>query len=310
MNPRSGGGKVGQFRLVELAEHLGARVLLAGPGQDAGALARRAVAEGAEVLGVAGGDGTVSTVAAVAAEADRAFVVVPAGTRNHFARDLGLDIHDPAATLHALREGERARVDLGLVAGRPFVNNVSFGVYADALLSPNYRQGKARALASAAGPYLEGRQWVDASVNTPDGPIEAPQIVLISNNPYHIATPRYLGRRFALDGAVLGAIVVKGSPGSAPPRLPHLVRDAAEPGATPGGEGLITWSAPRITLHGAAPAVAAGVDGEAVTLPLPLTCEIWPRALCVLLPSDRPGIPQEPHPPRLPRRPSQRPHAG
>jgi hypothetical protein len=73
------------------------------------------------VLGVAGGDGTVSTVAAVTAVADRALVVVPAGTRNHFARDLGLDVHDPAATLRALRDGERAQVNLGLVAGRPFV---------------------------------------------------------------------------------------------------------------------------------------------------------------------------------------------
>lgn len=306
MNPRSGGGKVGQFRLVELAERLGARVLLAGPGQDVGALARRAVAEGTEVLGVAGGDGTVSTVAAVAAEADRALLVVPAGTRNHFARDLGLDIHDPAATLHALRDGERARVDLGLAAGRPFLNNVSFGVYADALLNPDYRHGKARALASAAGPYLEGRQWVDAGVDTPQGQIEHPQVVLISNNPYHITTPRYLGRRFALDGAVLGAILVKGPPNVAPQPLPHLVHDVADRDAAP-GEGLITWSAPRITLHGAGPALTAGVDGEAVTLPLPLTCEIWPRALCVLLPSDRPGIPPEPHRPRAPR-PEQRPH--
>ena len=306
MNPRSGGGKVEQFRLVEVAERLGARVLLAGPGQDAGALARQAVSEGAQVLGVAGGDGTVSTVAAVAAESNRALLIVPAGTRNHFARDLGLDIHDPAATMHALRDGERTRVDLGLVAGRPFVNNVSFGVYADALLSPAYRESKARTLASVAGPYLEGRQWVDASVDTPEGTIERPQVMLVSN----IATPRYLGWRFALDGAVLGAILLKGSPGSAPPPFPHLVRDMAERGATPGGEGLITWSAPRVTLHGATPTVAAGVDGEAVTLALPLTCEIWPGALRVLLPMGRPGLPQEPRPPRPPGRLSPRPHAG
>jgi diacylglycerol kinase family enzyme len=126
--------------------------------------------------------------------------------------------------------------------------------------------------------------------------------VIVSNNPYHIATPRNLGRRFALDGGVLGAIVVKRSPDSAPEPLPRLVQQAAERGATPGAEGLTTWSAARITLHGAAPSVAAGVDGEAVTLPLPLTCEIRPRALRVLLPSDRPGIPREPRPPRSPRR--------
>ena len=310
MNPRSGGGRVEHFRLVEVAEQLGARVLLAGPGQDARALARRAVSVGAEVLGVAGGDGTVSAVAAVAAESDRALLVVPAGTRNHFARDLGLDIHDPAATMYALRDGELARVDLGLVAGRPFVNNVSFGVYAEALLTPGYREDKARTLASVAGPYLGGRHWVDASVDTPEGMIERPQVMLVSNNPYHIATPRYLGWRFALDGAVLGAILLKGSHDSAPPPFPRLIRGIAERGATPGGEGLITWSAPRITLQGTAPTVAAGVDGEAVTLALPLTCEIWPRALRVLLPAGRPGLPHEPRPPRTPGRPSPRPHAG
>ena len=295
MNPRSGDGKVARFRLVEVAEILGARVLLAGPGQDAATLARRALEDGAEVLGVAGGDGTVSTVAAVAAEADRPLMVVPAGTRNHFARDLGLDIRDPAAAVQALRDGERVWVDLGLVAGRPFVNNVSFGVYAEALLDPRYREAKARVLASAAGPYLEGRQWVDAVVDTPQGTIDHPQVVLVSNNPYHIATPRHVGRRFALDRGVLGAIVVKLSPGSVPEPLPRLVRDVAEHGTTAAGEGLITWSAARITLHGAGPTVPAGVDGEAVPLPLPLTCEIRPRALCVLLPKDRPGTPREPN---------------
>jgi diacylglycerol kinase family enzyme len=308
-NPRSGGGKVARFRLVEVAKLLGVRVLLAGPGQDAAALARRALADGAEVLGVAGGDGTVSTVAAVAADAGLPLVVVPAGTRNHFARDLGLDIRDPAAALLALRDGEPMRVDLGIVAGRPFVNNVSFGMYADALLDPRYREAKAQALASVAGPYLEGRQWVDAGVDTPEGTIERPQVVLVSNNPYHIATPRYLGRRLGLDGGVLGGIVVKRFPRSAPAPLPRLLHDVGERGSTPGGEGLITWSAPRITLHGAAPSVAAGVDGEAVTLPLPLTCEIQPLALRVLLPSDRPGTPREPRPPRPPRRPGHRPDA-
>jgi diacylglycerol kinase family enzyme len=83
-----------------------------------------------------------------------------------------------------------------------------------------------------------------------------------------------------------------------------------ERGATPGAEGLTTWSAARITLHGAGPSVAAGVDGEAVTLPLPLTCKIRPRALRVLPPSDRPGIPREPRPPRSPRRAGHRPDAG
>src|SRR3954452_2316883 len=193
MNPRSGNGAVARFGLVEAAEHLGVEALLTSAEQDAASLARRAVAEGAEVLGVAGGDGTVSAVAAVAAGADLPLLVVPAGTRNHFARDLGLDVHRPATALAALDGGEEARVHLGSVGGRTFVNNVSFGVYADALLTPGYRQSKGYAFASVAGPYLEGRQWVDADVETPRGTVQRPQLILVSNNAYHFETAHHLG---------------------------------------------------------------------------------------------------------------------
>ena len=103
MNPRSGGGKVARFGLKERAEALGAEVaLLEGPGTvDVAALARKAVADGADLLGAAGGDGTQALVAGIAAEHDLPFLVISAGTRNHFALDLGLDREDPAACLGA-----------------------------------------------------------------------------------------------------------------------------------------------------------------------------------------------------------------
>ncbi len=145
MNPKSGGGKVERFGLVERAEELGARVILLDPSadNDVTALAERAVAEGADLLGVAGGDGTQALVAAVAAEHDLPFLVISAGTRNHFALDLGLDRTDPSTCLNALTDGEELRVDLGSVAGRAFVNTVSFGVYADVVHHPEYRDAKA-----------------------------------------------------------------------------------------------------------------------------------------------------------------------
>jgi hypothetical protein len=107
MNPRSGGGKVGRFGLKDKAEALGAQVaLLDGPGTvDVAALARQAVADGADLLGVAGGDGTQALVAGIAAEHDLPFLVISAGTRNHFALDLGLDRQNPAACLDALTDG-------------------------------------------------------------------------------------------------------------------------------------------------------------------------------------------------------------
>ncbi|MER6114125.1 diacylglycerol/lipid kinase family protein [Streptomyces hirsutus] len=169
-NPRSGGGKTARYGLVQRAEDMGAQVWTTSAERDAASLARNAVQQGAQVLGVMGGDGTVSAVAAVAADTGRSLVVVPAGTRNHFARDLGLDLRDPGQALDALVNGEPAQVDLGMLGSRVFVNNVSFGMYADALLEPGYREDKPRAFATVAPDYLKGGQWVEARVDTPRGP--------------------------------------------------------------------------------------------------------------------------------------------
>ncbi|MHB9863429.1 diacylglycerol/lipid kinase family protein [Streptomyces sp. YIM S03343] len=298
-NPRSGGGKTARYSLVQRAEDMGAQVRMTSAERDAASLARNAVEEGAQVLGVAGGDGTVSAVAAVAADEGLPLVVIPAGTRNHFARDLGLDLRDPGLALDALADGEPTQVDLGVLGSRVFVNNVSFGMYADALLEPGYREDKPRAFATVAPDYLKGKQWVEARMDTPLGTVEYPQVVLISNNPYHLATPRWLGRRFSLTTGELGAIVLK-HPAQAPPDLLRHLRGELRQhkrGAGPPGEGAVVWSAPAITLHGDVRHLDAGIDGEAVRLPLPVRCGIRPGALRVLLPKDRPGLPPE-HPVR------------
>jgi diacylglycerol kinase family enzyme len=303
MNPRSGEGKVRRFGLIERAERLGAQVRMTGGDLGAAALARHAVEQGAQVLGVAGGDGTVAAVAAVAAETDRPLVVVPAGTRNHFARDLGLDIRNPARALTALVDAEPVRVDLGSVESRVFVNNVSFGVYAEALLEPGYRQAKARSFASVTPRYLEGQRWVDARIGTPVETIEDPQVVLVSNNPYHLSTLRYLGRRFSLSTGELGAIVIKRPadlPALPPPDLlPRLRQDLRRHGSTRSpGTGVVTWSATQVELDGGVSHLTAGIDGEPVNLRLPIMCRIRPAALQILLPQGRPGVPEEPAPDR------------
>jgi hypothetical protein len=156
MNPRSGGGKVGRFHLVEKAEAAGCRVVLLDGGQDVAELARQAVAEGADLLAVAGGDGTQALVAEVAARHDVPFLVIPAGTRNHFALGLGLDRDDPAAALDALAHGSEIRVDLGYAADRVFVNNASFGVYAFVVTDPAYRDAKAGTALRALPALLTG----------------------------------------------------------------------------------------------------------------------------------------------------------
>jgi diacylglycerol kinase family enzyme len=129
---------------------------------DVAALTRTAVADGADLLGVAGGDGTQALVAAVAAEHGIPLLVISAGTRNHFALDLGLDREDPSRCLDALRDGVELRVDLGVIGGRPFVNNASFGAYAAVVQSPAYRDDKAHTTAEMLPDLLvghRGRRW-------------------------------------------------------------------------------------------------------------------------------------------------------
>jgi hypothetical protein len=144
MNPKSGGGKVGRFGLKRKAEDLGAEVfLMDGPEPvNVAEVARQAVANGADVLGVAGGDGTQALVAGVAAHYGIPFVVITAGTRNHFALDLELDRENPAACLDALSDGIELQVDLGVIGGQTFVNNASFGAYAEVVQTPAYRDDK------------------------------------------------------------------------------------------------------------------------------------------------------------------------
>ncbi|KOG33009.1 MULTISPECIES: diacylglycerol/lipid kinase family protein [Streptomyces] len=285
MNPKSGGGKVGRFRLVDRAEALGARVTVLDPDApaDVAALAREAAAGGADLLGVAGGDGTQALVAAVAAEYDLPFLVISAGTRNHFAMDLGLDRSDPARCLGALTDGEELRIDLGDVAGRPFVNTVSFGVYADVVQRPEYRDDKA-GTALALMPDLlvgDGVQRVDARVDGTE--LSAQQALLISNNVYESSDEFGSGaRRPSLDGGELGvlAIRVEGAAGAA---------DLAVRGS--GSSALTVLTARRVEVTSAAKEIPVAVDGEALRMTTPVVCTVRPGALRVLVPRDRPGVP-------------------
>ncbi|WP_311775910.1 diacylglycerol kinase family protein [Streptomyces lateritius] len=213
MNPRSGGGKVARFGLVERAEKLGARVVLLDESAqtDVTALAQQAVADGADLLGVAGGDGTQALVAAVAAEHDLPFLVISAGTRNHFALDLGLDRADPSTCLDALVDGEELRVDLGSVSGRAFVNTVSFGVYADVVQHPEYRDAKAGTALELLPDLLQGGEGDRLDALADDVRLPAQQAILVSNNPYAAPDPfgAATARRPRLDGGRLGVIGVR-----------------------------------------------------------------------------------------------------
>ena len=154
INPRSGGGKAARAGLAEQARERGVEAVILGPGQDLAALARGAAAGGADALGMAGGDGSLAVVAAVAAAHGIAFACVPAGTRNHFALDVGVDRHDLTGALDAFADGVERQIDVAEVNGRMFLNNVSLGIYGQAVRRPAYRDAKVRTLLATAEEVL------------------------------------------------------------------------------------------------------------------------------------------------------------
>jgi diacylglycerol kinase family enzyme len=283
MNPRSGGGKVTRFGLKDKAEALGAEVaLLEGPGTvDVGALARTAVANGADLLGVAGGDGTQALVAGIAAEHNLPLLVISAGTRNHFALDLGLDREDPSRCLDALGDGVELRIDLGFIAGRPFVNNASFGAYAAVVQSPAYRDDKRRTTTEMLPDLLVGQSGPRLVARAENVTIQGPQAVLVSNNVYGMGDIAGLGRRARLDRGTLGMFAI-------------TVQSAAQAAGLLRGSrsrGLTSLAGREVVIDADAAQLPVGVDGEALVLDTPVRCTIEPLALRVRVPRDRPGVP-------------------
>jgi diacylglycerol kinase family enzyme len=283
MNPKSGGGKVEKFDLVRKAEDLGAEVFLIGGPEpvDVAEVAREAVAHGADLLGVAGGDGTQALVAAVAAQHGLPFLVISAGTRNHFALDLGLDREDPSACLRALSDGVELRVDLGQINGQVFVNNASFGAYAEIVESPAYRDDKRNTTLDLLPDLLQGHRGARLHAQADGAQIEAPQALLVANNPYGTGDLAGLGRRIRLDRGILGVVGV-------------TVSSAAQAAGLLRGQhanGVRVLTTEEITITADTPQIPVGVDGESILMPTPVTCTVSPQALRVWVPRDRPGVP-------------------
>jgi len=278
VNPRSGDGKAGRVGLVEAARARGVRVQVLAEGDDPGALARRAVAEGADAVGVAGGDGSLGLVAAVAVEADVPFVCVPSGTRNHFAGDLGLDRAHPLAALEAFAGSER-RIDVGMVGDRMFLNNVSLGAYADLVADPRYRAGKLATAHAVLPASLRGeRERLKVDLRDADGRRRPDVLVLlVASNRYELN-----GVRERLDGGLLQVSALRARTGAA---LAGLATTALARGGRPlGGAGWAQWTTTSLRVDAVHPELPAGIDGEAAVLATPLEFRLLPLALRVLVP--------------------------
>jgi len=282
MNPKSGGGKVEKFDLKRKAEELGAEVFLIDGSEpiDVAKVACEAVAQGADLLGVAGGDGTQALVAGIAAEHGIPFVVISAGTRNHFALDLGLNRENPSACLGALSDGVELRVDLGRINGQVFVNNASFGAYAEVVETPAYRDDKLNTTLNLLPDLLQGQRGVRLSARADDTEIRSPQALLVANNPYGTGDIAGLSRRARLDAGVLGVIGVK----------VRNVQQAIDLLRGRRAVGVRVLRTKKIEITADAPQIPVGVDGEALSMSTPVVCTISPGALRVWVPRDRPGV--------------------
>jgi diacylglycerol kinase family enzyme len=258
INPRSGTGEPTADELAGEARAIGVQTHVLRDGEDAAELARSSTAD---VLGIAGGDGSLAPFAEVALERDVAFVCIPFGTRNHFARDLGLDRDDPIGALRAFDDGTERRIDVGRVDRRLFLNNVSLGAYAQLVhrREAQRRRREAFARIRAWAILLTHRQPLGITV---DGdPVET-RLVLVANNAYVLDLPS-LGERERLDEGKLHLY----SPGVDPPER----------------------SGERFVVDAAAGRLEAAVDGEPDVLETPAEFRVEPGALRVLVPQAQSG---------------------
>jgi diacylglycerol kinase family enzyme len=255
VNPHSGKGSPTADELAAEARARGIETHVLERGENAADLAR---ASSHVAIGVAGGDGSLAPIAEVALERDAAFVCIPFGTRNHFARDLGLDRNDPVGALRAFGGTER-RIDVARADERLFLNNVSLGLYARLV---HRREGHRRRRLA----FARVRAWAivlthrDPLGITIDGtPVES-RLVLVANNAYALELPS-IGARERLDEGKL-----------------HLYVPGADPAERIGERFVVDASAGRLE---------AAVDGEADVLRTPIEFRIEPRALRVLVPPER-----------------------
>jgi diacylglycerol kinase family enzyme len=285
INPKSGGGKAEKFNLAAEAERRGIETIELTPGADLRALAEGAVREGADVIGMAGGDGSQAVVASVAAEHGLAHVCIPSGTRNHFALDLGLDRNDVVGALDAYEAGRERTIDLAEVNGRVFVNNASLGAYAEVVQSDAYREAKLRTWAAMGPDVLKRRDERPLRYRDPEGEPETDAVVvLVSNNPYRLVALSGAGTRTRVDRGTLGVatVRVRGAGDAA------MLAALETAGRLERYAGFRQWEPGTLLVHAEGP-VPVGVDGEALVLDPPLRFRSRPAAVRVRIPLHAPG---------------------
>jgi diacylglycerol kinase family enzyme/membrane-associated phospholipid phosphatase len=240
------------------AELPGATIIEVGEGEDLADELRKVMAD-ARILGVAGGDGTVSAAADLALTAGLPLLVIPTGTFNHFATDLGVISLDDA--LAALRAGDAVRVDVGVAGHKPFLNTSSTGVYVDLVNARERleeRAGKWPAMVVALAHVLRHSQPQDIVV---DGRRRRLWLLFAGNCSYapHGFAPSY--RPDLADGKLDVRIV-----DARPPFARSRLLAAVLMGTLARSRVYRTWQAGSVELRAAdGGPIHVSVDGEVAT---------------------------------------------
>ena len=264
-----------------------AEVTLATSGEDMIAAARKAIADGVQVVVAGGGDGTINAVASVMAGSGVAFGVLPLGTLNHFAKDLGIPLELDEAVRN-VAEGRRVKVDVGQVNDRIFLNNSSLGLYPDIVRDREKQQnrlgrGKWLAAAWAAVAALRRFPFLDVGVGV-DGRQHARRtpFVFIGNNEYTMQGLA-IGERQRLDGGTLSLYVAQ-----RPGRL-GLVRFAwrALCGRLAQERDFDVMLSDTFDIKTRHRRLRVATDGEVTVMTTPLHYRIRPAALAVIVPQQK-----------------------
>jgi diacylglycerol kinase family enzyme len=285
INPKSGDGRAMKAHVGEAAEALGIRIKVLEKSDDVETLARAAAADGADVLGISGGDGSIGAVAKVALDLDLPMVVLPGGTRCHFARDLGLN---PKHILDALDgfTGVLRRIDVADIQGRIFLNNVSFGLYADIVDRPDYREHKARSARTVLRELVSGKKDLyDLQFHRGKKKYAQAAQVLVGVNSYNTVDVFELGYRNKLDGGVLQITAVTELNDTI---VSGLIKSMSVDRLRRSGklQGFYQWTTQSFSILNRRGTIVAGVDGEREEYKTPLTIKVLPGALRVFVPSE------------------------
>lgn len=285
INPKSGDGRAMKAHIDRLATRMGVNVLLTKPDESVEVTAERAAAQGADVLGISGGDGSIGAVAKVAIAHHLPMVVLPGGTRCHFARDLGLEPKKIVDSLSAFQGVER-QVDAADFNGRVFLNNVSFGLYADIVDHPEYRGHKLRVSLDTMRALARGdRPLYDLQFAHDENIFSQAFQVLVGVNRYDMVDLFELGHRERMDEGILQVTVISKLDEKVIRELMEAV-SIAKLRKRSASDAFFQWTTETFSMHNNLGHIVAGVDGEREEYTTPAQITVLPKALGIYVPAE------------------------